>query len=114
MLNRAKPYVVITFLMMKHFLLNQIYGVTLHFDLNAEIRSKVATLEESVNIIWPIPYAVNEESWEIIEMNEKNISKATVAIFIDRCDQHYVFLVNPALQAQIKIANGKEVLSQLI
>ena len=63
MLKRAKPYVVITFLMMKHFLLNQIYGVALHFDLNAEIRSKVATLEESVNIIWPIPYAVNEESW---------------------------------------------------
>jgi hypothetical protein len=44
LLKRAKPYVIITFLMMKHFLLNQLYGVALHFDLNAEIRSKIATL----------------------------------------------------------------------
>jgi hypothetical protein len=47
-------------------------------------------------------------------MTEKNLTKATVAIFIDRCDQHYVFLVDPALQAQIKTANGKEVLYKLI
>lgn len=47
-------------------------------------------------------------------MNEKYLSKAKVAIFIDRCDQHYVYLADAALQAQLKTANGKEILNKLI
>lgn len=54
--------------MMKHFLLNLNYKNIFHFDLNAEIRSKVATLEKSINIIWPLVYAVNDDGWELIEM----------------------------------------------
>jgi hypothetical protein len=43
LLKRAKPYIIITFLMMKHFLLNQNYQNVIFFDLNAELRSKIAT-----------------------------------------------------------------------
>ena len=32
--KRAKPYLIVTFLMMKHFLLNNNYSNTLHWDLN--------------------------------------------------------------------------------
>lgn len=99
---------------MKHFLLNQIYPNQINFDLNAEMRSKVATMEDFVNIIWPIVYAVGEDSWEIIEMKEKNLSKATKAIFIDRCDQHYVYLADSQLLGQLRTANGKQRLEQLI
>lgn len=113
-IDKAKPYIVLSFLMMKHFLLNQIYPNQINFDLNAEMRSKVATMEDFVNIIWPIVYAVGEDSWEIIEMKEKNISKATKAIFIDRCDQHYVYLADSHLLGQLRTANGKQRLEQLI
>ncbi len=57
-IRKAKPYIVLTFLMMKHFLLNQAYPSQMSFDLNVDMRSKVATLEDSVNIIWPIVYAI--------------------------------------------------------
>lgn len=63
LLKRAKPYIIVTFLMMKHFLLNQTYENLLHFDLNAELRSKVATLENSINIVWPLVYTVTEKGW---------------------------------------------------
>ncbi len=40
-------------------------------------------------------------------MKESNLPKATVAIFIDRGDQHYVYLSDPSLQGQLRTANGK-------
>lgn len=57
-LERAKLYIVLSFLMMKHFLLNQIYPSQINYDLNAEMRSKVATMQDPIHIIWPIVYAV--------------------------------------------------------
>ena len=47
-------------------------------------------------------------------MSEKYLSKAKVAIFIDRCDQNYVYLSDLALQSQLNTANGKEILYQMI
>lgn len=41
--SRAKPYIVLTFLMMKHFLLNANYPSPLSHDLNAFLRSQIAT-----------------------------------------------------------------------
>lgn len=48
------------------------------------------------------------------EMQQKYIPKATVAIFIDRCDQYYCYLANPKFQAELKTANSKECLIDLI
>lgn len=47
-------------------------------------------------------------------MKENNLHKATKAIFIDRCDQHYVYLADPKLLAQLRTANGKEKLEHMI
>lgn len=47
-------------------------------------------------------------------MREKYIQMATVAIFIDRCDQYYCYLANPKLQAHLRTANPKEILLELI
>lgn len=94
--------------MMKHFLLNQVYHTQINHDLNAEMRSKVATMDDFINLIWPIVYAVREDSWEVIEMKEKNLPRATEAVFIDRCDHHYVYLADATLQGQLRTGNGKE------
>jgi hypothetical protein len=48
------------------------------------------------------------------EMQEQNIPKASIAIFIDRCDQYYCYLANPGLQAQLKTANAKTLLAAII
>jgi hypothetical protein len=50
----------------------------------------------------------------MIEMQEHNIPKATVAIFIDRCDQYYCHIINPKLQAHLRTANAKEILAEMI
>jgi len=52
--------------MIKHFILNQTYTTLIHFDLNAEGRSKMVTLEDSLHIIWPLVYAINTTGYDII------------------------------------------------
>lgn len=99
---------------MKHFLLNQNYQNIVFFDLNAELRSKIATFDSCINIIWPLVYAVNENGWEMTEMQEQYIPKATVAFFIDRCDQYYCYLADPKFQAQLRTANCKDLLAEMI
>ena len=37
-----------------------------------------------------------------------------MAIFVDRCDQQYVHLRDPLLQGRTKVAQGKQVLVDLI
>jgi hypothetical protein len=54
-----KIYAIFTFLLMKHFLLNSACKRDLQLDLHVEIRSKIATMEEGINIIWPILYAIH-------------------------------------------------------
>ena len=71
-------------------------------------------MENFINIIWPLVYSVDEKGWEIIDMKNSNLSRATVAIFVDRCDQHYVHLINPSFQTQLKTADGKDRLYELI
>ena len=100
--------------MMKHFLLNQAYPSTLSFDLNATLRSKIASLEDFINIIWPIVYAVEENGWQVIDMRGNNLEKGTVALFIDRCDQQYVHLRDRELQGRTRTANGKQNLAEMI
>lgn len=112
--KNAKPYIVLTFLMMKHFLLTQVYPSIISFDHNAVLRSKIATMEDFLNIIWPMVYGVSEQSWEILEMSTSVLNKATIALFIDRCDQQYVHLKDNELRAQIRTANGKSMLKELI
>jgi len=99
---------------MKHFLLNQNYSNEIHFDLNAEVRSKVATFEDSINIIWPLVYAIRESGWEMIEMREKYLSQDIVAVFIDRCDQYYVYVADPRFQTLLRTNNAKKKLYDLI
>ena len=40
-------------------------------------------------------------------MRENGLEKASVAIFVDRCDQYYVHLKDPHHQAQLKTANAR-------
>ena len=79
----AKGYLVLTFLMMKHFLLNMNYSNALHCDLNTEMRNKIATHPHREQIIWPLVYAVSEKGWEVVEMQDRHLNKGTVGIVVD-------------------------------
>jgi hypothetical protein len=59
-------------------------------------------------------YTVGEDGWEMAELQQQYIPKASVAIFIDRCDQYYCYLINPKLQAHLKTANAKDILAEMI
>lgn len=48
------------------------------------------------------------------ELQEHYIPKATVAIFIDRCDQYYCYLADQKLQAHLRTANAKDLLKDMI
>jgi hypothetical protein len=55
-------------MLMQHFLLNLHQKRDIFLDVNIETRSKLATLENPLQIIWPLCYLVTEEGYEVIEM----------------------------------------------
>jgi hypothetical protein len=47
-------------------------------------------------------------------MQHQYLEKATIAIFVDRCDQQYVHLRDPIFQGRVRTAQGKQILLELI
>jgi hypothetical protein len=64
-------------------------------DINADNRSKVATLPNPIHMIWPVVYAVTHDKIEIIEMKSEQINKASVGILIDRGDKIFINIILP-------------------
>lgn len=62
-MRQARSYVIFTFMLMQHFLLNMHEQRDIFLDLNIEARSKLATYEDSLQIIWPICYILLDDSY---------------------------------------------------
>lgn len=58
-MKNARSYVIFTFMLMQHFLLNLHERRDIFLDINFEARSKLATYEDSLQMVWPISYIIN-------------------------------------------------------
>ncbi len=59
-MKKARSNVIFTYMLMQHFLLNLHERRDIFFDINVEARSKLATYEDALQIIWPISYIMHE------------------------------------------------------
>ena len=59
-MKMARSYVIFTFMLVNHFVLNPPQSRDVYLDLGIESRSKINTDDDCVKLIWPIIYVVND------------------------------------------------------
>jgi hypothetical protein len=72
-LMKAKPYIYLTFLLMRHFLLNVKTQRTRLYDQAIEMRSRILSSSDGLLMIWPTVYAVDTHDHRVIEMRKEEV-----------------------------------------
>lgn len=97
-MKKARSYVIFTFMLMQHFLLNLHDKRDIFLDANIEARSKLMTYEDAMQIVWPIAYVVKEDGHEIVELKVENFEQGSVGVVIDRGDRVEIYLQKQELR----------------
>lgn len=68
-IKKASTYIIFTFFLMRHFIMNTKYKTAHIYDKAIETRSRLITGDISqMHTIWPVAYSINKDGYKIVDM----------------------------------------------
>lgn len=70
-MRKCRTYLMFTYYLIRHFILNTKYGDDIVYDKSVETRSRIITGNIStIHSVWPVVYSINggESGTQIVEM----------------------------------------------
>lgn len=100
--KKASPYIIFTFFMMRHFLMNTKYSNQLIYDKFIDAKSRIMTSDiTAIHNVWPAVYAVDPAARKIADMRFQDLNQAQESIVIDQGTFCYVFIMDEALKKSL-------------
>lgn len=92
--KRASPYIVFTFFLMRHFIMNTRFTKDVLYDKAIETKSRILTSDATaIHTIWPAVYSVSPGNHSIVEMRYEKLKQATESVIIDQGSYCYLYVV---------------------
>lgn len=98
-IKRSTPYIIFSYYLISHFILNTNFGGERVYDKSIETRSRIITNDVSgIYAIWPVVYSISKSKIKLVELKYDEIKDSDIAVVINQADFTYVYVVDEGLR----------------